>query len=77
MAATSNCGNPDGTVGHRRLRSADWAAEIGVSRVTFWHWIAHLGLKASRIGRITIVDERDLNAFLARHVVKPHAKVLA
>ncbi len=55
--------------GVRRLRGAAWARELGVSRVTFWSWIAHRGLKASRVGRLTFVDERDLNYFLARHTI--------
>ena len=63
------------STGTRRLRPAAWARELAISRGTMWHWVAHLGLRVSRIGRITLVDERDLNSFMERHAVQTSSKI--
>ncbi len=59
----------------RRLRLAEWAKELGISRTTIWNWTVRHGLKVSRIGRLAFVDERDIDAFMKRHAWKPYTKM--
>lgn len=40
---------------------------MGVSRSTLWRWTSEHGLKVVRIGTVTRIRDRDLQAFLKRH----------
>jgi len=56
---------------------AEVRQKLGVSRSTLWRWIAERGLLAVRIGGVTRIRERDLEAFLARHESNPQAEPVA
>lgn len=51
----------------RFLKLAEVQAMLGVSRCTVWRWTAEQGLKVVRVGAVTRIRERDLQAFLRRH----------
>lgn len=54
----------------RRLRLSEWARILGVSRVTIWSWTVRRGLTVSRIGRLSFIDERDLDVFMQHYRMK-------
>lgn len=51
----------------RFLKLKEVQEMLGVSRSTVWRWHAERGMRVVRVGGLTRIRERDLDAFLRKH----------